>query len=60
MYTALKLLNKEVELVQVTGSDHLVMEYKKRKEWTKALIAWFDKYLKDQPQWWDNLFSKDN
>jgi dipeptidyl aminopeptidase/acylaminoacyl peptidase len=60
MYTALKLLNKEVELVQVTGSNHHVMEYKQRKEWTKTLIAWFDKYLKDQPQWWDDLFHEEN
>jgi dipeptidyl aminopeptidase/acylaminoacyl peptidase len=60
LYTALKLLNREVELVQITGLNHLIMEYKKRKEWTKTIIAWFDKYLKDQPQWWNNLYPKEN
>ena len=60
LYTALKLLNREVELVQVTGLNHLIMEYKKRKEWTKTIIAWFDKYLKDRPQWWNNLYPKEN
>ena len=58
LFTALKLLNKEVELVQITGSNHHIMEYKKRKEWTKTIIAWFDKYLKDQPQWWYDLYPK--
>ncbi len=60
MYAALKLLNKEVELVQVTGANHLIMDYKKRKEWTKIIIAWFDKYLKNQPQWWNDLFPKED
>lgn len=56
LYTALKLLNKEVEFVQITGSNHLIMEYERRKEWTKTILAWFDKYLKDQPQWWNDLY----
>ena len=60
LYTALKLLNKKVELVQITGSNHHIMEYEKRKEWTKTIIAWFDKYLKDQPQWWDDLYPGEN
>ena len=40
LYTALKLLNRKVELIQITGSNHHIMEYKKRKEWTKTIIAW--------------------
>lgn len=60
LYTALKLLNKEVELVQITGSNHHIMEYSKRKVWSKTIIAWFDKYLKDEPQWWNDLYPKDN
>lgn len=57
MFTALKLLGKEVEFVEVAGQDHHIMEYNKRKQWTKTIIAWFDKYLKDQPEWWNSLFS---
>lgn len=59
LYTALKLLGKEVELVQVDGSNHLIMEYEKRKIWTKTIMAWFDRWLKDQPQWWDELYPAD-
>jgi dipeptidyl aminopeptidase/acylaminoacyl peptidase len=54
LYTA---LGKQVELVQVEGENHLIMEYKKRKQWIKTILAWFDKWLKDEPQWWDDLYS---
>jgi dipeptidyl aminopeptidase/acylaminoacyl peptidase len=56
MFTALKLLGKEVEFVEVAGQDHHILEYGKRKQWTKTIIAWFDKYLKIQPEWWNSLY----
>ncbi|MEJ2543108.1 MAG: S9 family peptidase, partial [Calditrichaceae bacterium] len=56
LFTALKLLGREVELIEVAGQDHHIMEYNKRKEWSKTIVAWFDKYLKDQPQWWQDLY----
>jgi len=55
-YTALKLLGRPVELIQVEGQDHTIMEYGKRIRWTKTILAWFDRWLKGQPQWWDNLY----
>ncbi len=56
MFTALKLLGKPVDFIEVEGQDHHIMEYGKRKLWTKSIIAWFDKYLKDQPQWYNDLY----
>ena len=56
LYTALKLLGRDVELIEIAGQDHHIMEYNKRKEWSKTIVAWFDKYLKDQPQWWQDLY----
>jgi dipeptidyl aminopeptidase/acylaminoacyl peptidase len=56
MFTALKLLGKDVTYIQVADQDHHILEYKKRKLWTKTIIAYFDKYLKKQPQWWDSLY----
>ncbi len=56
MYSALKVQGKDVELIEVEGLQHLIMEYHKRKKWTKTLIAYFDKYLKDQPGWWNELY----
>ncbi|MBC8183582.1 S9 family peptidase [candidate division KSB1 bacterium] len=56
LYTALKLLGKEVELIQVEGQNHHIMAYNRRTRWTKTILAWFDKWLKDQPQWWEDLY----
>lgn len=55
-YTALKLLGRKVELIEIDGQNHHIMEYKKRKLWTKTIIAWFDKWLKNQPDWWQELY----
>lgn len=56
LFTALKLLGREVEYIEIAGQNHHIMEHNKRKQWTKTIIAWFDKYLKDQPQWWDDMY----
>ncbi len=56
LFTALKLLGSEVELIEIAGQDHHIMEYNKRKQWSKTIVAWFDKHLKDQPQWWEDLY----
>lgn len=58
LFTALKLLGKPVEYVQIMGQNHLIMTYSKRKIWTKTILAWFDKWLKEQPQWWNDLYPK--
>jgi len=58
LYAALKLLGREVELIEVEGQDHHILAYNKRIKWTKTILAWFDKWLKDQPQWWEDLYPK--
>ena len=54
-FTALKLLGAPVEYLQVEGLDHLSLEHAKRIVWSRAIVAWFDRYLKDEPQWWEEL-----
>jgi dipeptidyl aminopeptidase/acylaminoacyl peptidase len=56
MFNALKILGKTVEFVQVQGENHAIYDYKKRIEWNKTIYAWFAKWLKDQPEWWDALY----
>jgi dipeptidyl aminopeptidase/acylaminoacyl peptidase len=56
MYTALKILGKDVEYIKYEGQNHFILDYKKRKSWSDAQLAWFDKYLKDQPEWWDEMY----
>ncbi len=60
LYTALKLLGKEVEYIQVSGQNHWIMDYQKRILWSKTIVAWFDRWLKDQPQWWYDMYPKEN
>jgi dipeptidyl aminopeptidase/acylaminoacyl peptidase len=56
MYTALKLLGKEVEYVEVIDQEHWILDYKKRLLWQKTIMSWFAKWLKNQPEWWDELY----
>ncbi|MDD4514529.1 prolyl oligopeptidase family serine peptidase [Massilibacteroides sp.] len=56
MFLALKLLGKTVEFVEVDGENHGIVGYNKRIGWQNSIFAWFAKWLKDEPQWWDNMF----
>lgn len=56
MFTALKLLGKETAFIQVIGQDHQILDYKKRAEWNNTIYAWFAKWLKEQPEWWEALY----
>ena len=56
MFTALKLLGREVALVQVKGENHHILDYGKREKWLATQMAWFAKWLKDDPTWWDALY----
>lgn len=56
MYTALKLLGREVEYIRFTGQKHFIIDYKKRFAWSDAIIAWFDRWLKDEPDWWNDMY----
>lgn len=58
MFAALKLLGKEVALVTFKGEQHFIIDYKKRVQWMQTIIAWFDKWLKNQPEHWDNMYEK--
>ncbi len=58
MFLALKLLGKEVALVTFGGQAHWILEYGKRIRWMKTIIAWFDKWLKKEPLYWNSLYGK--
>ncbi len=56
LFTALKLLGKPVEYIEVEGQDHHILDYEKRIQWQKTILAWFDYWLKDEKAWWDALY----
>ena len=56
LYTALKLLGKKVELVEIKGQNHHIIDYKKRILWQETIFAWFAKYLKNEPLWWKTMY----
>jgi len=60
MFTALKLLGREVALVEVEGQNHHILDYAKRERWVATQMAWFQRWLKDDASWWDALYPKKN
>lgn len=56
MYTALKILGKPVEFIQVKDENHGVVNFKRRVEWNNSIMAWFAKWLKDDSNWWNSLY----
>lgn len=56
LFTALKLLKREVEYIQFFEQNHHVLTYNKRILWTKTIMAWFDRWLKGEPEWWNDLY----
>ncbi|MDE6684339.1 MAG: hypothetical protein K2J94_04070, partial [Duncaniella sp.] len=60
MFTALKVLGKETALVAAKDQDHHVLDYGKREIWLNTMLAWFNKYLQDDPTWWEDMYPTKN
>ena len=58
MFTALKILDKDVEYVEYAGDDHHINIREHRLHWWNTISAYMDDKLKGQPQWWNNLYPK--
>ncbi|NBB92263.1 MAG: prolyl oligopeptidase family serine peptidase [Gammaproteobacteria bacterium] len=56
MFTALKLLGREVEMVEFPGQDHWILDREQRYVWWDTILAWYDRWLKDEPEWWSHLY----
>ncbi len=60
MFQALKILGRETAFIQVKGENHGIRQYDRRLKWHNTTLAWFAKYLKGEPQWWDHLYPEKN
>ena len=58
LWVGLKILGRPVEMVQIEGEDHWILEYSKRIEWHNTIMAWFDKWLKEEAGDWKQLFPR--
>ncbi|MFH1844113.1 MAG: S9 family peptidase [bacterium] len=56
LFTALKMLGREVEYIRIEGQDHWILDHDKRVLWNDTILAFFAKFLKDRPQWWEELY----
>lgn len=59
LFTALRILGKRVSYVHVNGENHVVSNHNKRLAWQNAIFAWMAYWLKDQPEWWEDLYPTD-
>lgn len=56
LFTALKLLGRPTALVEVKDQNHHITDYKKRERWLWTQMAWFQRWLKNDPSWWEALY----
>ena len=56
MFTALKLLGRECAFITVEGENHHILNYNKRIRWHDSIMAWFARWLQDDPTWWNTMY----
>lgn len=60
MFTALKLLGRETAFITVDGENHHILDYNKRIRWHDSIMAWFARWLQDDPTWWNTMYPEKN
>ena len=60
MFTALKLLGRECAFITVDGENHHILSYNKRIRWHDSIMAWFARWLQDDPTWWNTMYPEKN
>ncbi len=59
MYTALKVLGRDVEMLRFDDENHWILERDRRYLWSRSILAWFDSRLKGETAWWDYLWKEE-
>ena len=62
LFNALSILGRQVEFISVAGGDHTSgsFSYDKRLLWHRTVMAWFDRWLKDNPRMWEDMYPTPN
>lgn len=62
LFNALSILGRQVEFISVDGGDHTSgsFSYDKRLLWHRTVMAWFARWLQDDPRWWNEMYPDPN
>lgn len=56
LFNALKILGREVEFITVRDENHVISGFDNKLAWQNTIMAWFAKWLQDDPRWWNELY----
>ncbi len=56
LFNALRVLGREVEFITVQDENHVISGYDSKLVWHNTIMAWFAKWLQDDPRWWDSMY----
>jgi len=56
IFNALRVLGRDVEFITVEDENHVISNFDRKLLWQNTIMAWFAKYLQDDPRWWDSLY----
>ena len=60
IFNALRILGKPVEFISVDGENHFISDFSKRILWHNSIMAWFERWLHDDPSWWNDIYPERN
>lgn len=60
LFNALRILNKPVEFISVDGENHFISDFSKRILWHNSIMAWFERWLRGDSSWWNDLYPERN
>ncbi|MDE6007343.1 MAG: prolyl oligopeptidase family serine peptidase [Muribaculaceae bacterium] len=58
LFNALRILGREVEFITVKDENHVISGFDSKQVWQNTIMAWFAKWLQDDPRWWEEMFGK--
>lgn len=56
LFNALRVLGRDVEFITVEGENHVISGYDNKLVWQNTIMAWFAKWLQDDPRWWNSMY----
>ena len=56
LFNALKILGRDVEFITVQDENHIISNFNNKLSWHNTIMAWFAKWLQDDPSWWNKLY----